>query len=800
MLFSFSDKRKIRLRGFAPKDPTQECTPHRMYDSSTRPANKCFILVIFFQKVYNKLAYISGVFKKCFFKYIKNYKRSSQRRLDENGKNYYHTPPPPEKISAGKHEIIKIFSIRKKLTIIFGLLITLTVFIQGLIAIRIAQNAVTEKVEAHLQDKARSTAEIVDGKIIAFLNFIEGVSRSSILRDPSAAYAEKMNFLKAEASFNPRIDVFYLTDSQGTAYFSDGQILKIADRKWFKTAILGKLFVSEPYVSRLDNRLVNTLAVPIYDDNKNIIGVLAADTEGVRLSQDINYITVGETGYCFILGLTGTTIAHKNIELVTKQDNFQENAKTDASFASIAAFAKTVTDKEEVVGYYNFRDEDNIAASAVIQTTGWKVIVRAPLQEFLGTVTTLKRLMILIGLIMTVTTVIFIYLIARKMVQPVQKTINALKDIAHGEGDLTVRLPLIGRDEITELSEYFNRTIEKIGLSIKAVNNNALLMQKIGDELASNMDETAGTVNQISGNVENAKQKTLSQASSVTQTASTIEEIIRTIKQLDTNIEAQAASVAQSSSSIEQMTANISSITKTLEKTDDAIKSLADATGKGKAILVNSNDVTRKIAEESGSLMEASSVIQHIASQTNLLAMNAAIEAAHAGEAGKGFAVVADEIRKLAEESAGQGKTITATLKTLSSEIESLSSSAKTVEEEFNIIFSLSAEVKDMSTRLTEAMREQENGSKEVLHAIKNINGVTTAVNEGSAEMLKGGEEVAKEMTKLDELTRVIASSMNEMAAGSVQINNAIQEINGITHKNKQSIEGLVKEVKKFKV
>ena len=651
-----------------------------------------------------------------------------------------------------------------------------------------------------MQDKARATAEIVDGKIIAFLNFIEGVSRSSILRDPSAAYAEKMNFLKAEASFNPRIDVFYLTDSQGTAYFSDGQILKIADRKWFKTAISGKLFVSEPYVSRLDNRLVNTLAVPIYDDSKNIIGVLAADTEGVRLSQNINYITVGETGYCFILGLTGTTIAHKNIELVTKQDNFQENAKTDASFASIAAFAKTVTDKEEVVGYYNFRDEDNIAASAVIQTTGWKVIVRAPLQEFLGTVTTLKRLMILIGFIMTVTTVIFIYLIARKMVQPVQKTINALKDIAHGEGDLTVRLPLIGRDEITELSEYFNRTIEKIGLSIKAVNNNALLMQKIGDELASNMDETAGAVNQISGNVENAKQKTLSQASSVTQTASTIEEIIRTIKQLDTNIEAQAASVAQSSSSIEQMTANISSITKTLEKTDDAIKSLADATGKGKAILVNSNDVTRKIAEESGSLMEASSVIQHIASQTNLLAMNAAIEAAHAGEAGKGFAVVADEIRKLAEESAGQGKTITATLKTLSSEIESLSSSAKTVEEEFNIIFSLSAEVKDMSTRLTEAMREQENGSKEVLHAIKNINGVTTAVNEGSAEMLKGGEEVAKEMTKLDELTRVIASSMNEMAAGSVQINNAIQEINGITHKNKQSIEGLVKEVKKFKV
>ena len=417
----------------------------------------------------------------------------------------------------------------------------------------------------------------------------------------------------------------------------------------------------------------------------------------------------------------------------------------------------------------------------------------------MGTVSTLRRSLYTLGVIILVVALTIVYFVARTMVKPVQTAVNALKNIAQGEGDLTVRLPLIGNDEVTDLSVYFNETIAKISASIQAVGANSAAMEEIGNELASNMTETASAVNEISANIEGVKQQTMTQAASVTETAATVEEIVRTIKQLNIGIETQAASVAQSSSSVEEMVANIASIGQTLGRTDEAIKSLTLATGDGKATLVNSNTVTQKIAEESGSLLEASSVIQHIASQTNLLAMNAAIEAAHAGEAGKGFAVVADEIRKLAEDSATQGKTITATLKTLSGEIAMLSASSKTVEEKFNAIFMLAEQVKDMSARLTESMREQENGSKEVLIAIKNINMVTTEVQAGSDEMLKGGESVAEEMSKLDDLTRIITDSMNEMAAGAVQINNAVQEVSEITQKNKRSIENLAAEVSKFK-
>ena len=562
-------------------------------------------------------------------------------------------------------------------------------------------------------------------------------------------------------------------------------------RSWYQGC---KNSASDQVLSDLYISSANELSIEITNKIKEetrFKGVFSTSVDLSYLQTLVKSRNIGSGGYMFIADKTGIVIAHPQDEHVIGQ-SFETLGQDLSELLTTMdrPLEKTVNGVPYIFQSHRSADRNiDWMYIAVIEKREYESIAGAMLWNLMLTVAGILLFALGVG-----------YLVAAYFLHPLKRIIGVLYDIAQGEGDLTVRLPISGAAEIAKIGDYFNQTFEKIRHAIQTAKHNATIMKTIGDELVSNMTETADAVHQISANIDGVKQQTITQAASVTETAATIEEIVRTIKQLNTSIETQTTSIAQSSSSVEQMVANIASMGQTLGKTDEVIKKLTGATGDGKAMLITSNTVTQKIAEESGSLMEASSVIQHIASQTNLLAMNAAIEAAHAGEAGKGFAVVADEIRKLAEDSATQGKTITATLKTLSGEIETLSVSSKTVEEKFNEIYTLAAQVKDMSTRLTETMREQENGSKEVLTAIKSINTVTIEVHAGSEEMLIGGEGVAEEMQKLDSLTHVITESMNEMAAGAGQINNAVQEVSEITQKNKRSIENMAAEMGKFKV
>ena len=320
------------------------------------------------------------------------------------------------------------------------------------------------------------------------------------------------------------------------------------------------------------------------------------------------------------------------------------------------------------------------------------------------------------------------------------------------------------------------------------------------DDLVSNMDSTKNNVSNITESIQKIKLEIENQSAGVQESNSSIEQIMGNIRSLNKSIEAQAAGVTQSSAAVEEMVANIASVSQILEKNTEVVNLLTEASDKGQQQVKIAVDTAEGVLQQSAGILQASSIIQNIASRTNLLAMNAAIESAHAGEAGKGFAVVAEEIRKLAEQSSSQSKSIDENLHSLSEAISHITVDIGHVKVAFENIYELSQKVRDQESVIANAMEEQNAGNQQVLEAMRAISDTTTEVKNGSTEMLVGGEQILKEMQALSEITTNISVTMNQITNFSQHITDAVAVTTASTNSTKESLTGLLNELDSFKL
>ena len=393
---------------------------------------------------------------------------------------------------------------------------------------------------------------------------------------------------------------------------------------------------------------------------------------------------------------------------------------------------------------------------------------------------------------------LFIIFLNTAVLRPIVKTSKIFAYLKRY--DLTKHIEVRSFNEIGKMQTDFNETVGNLRDLIFAIQNNNEALSFVGHELSAQMTETASAVYEISTNIENVKKQVLTQSNSVIEIGSSLQAMMRTIEKLDKHIDLQTEAVDNSLNSVEHMLHGIKTVNGNIEQNIHILDALNQATAHGKTVVAESVELSKAVDDSSGVLLETSTVIQNIAAQTNLLAMNAAIEASHAGEAGRGFAVVAGEIRKLAEESSAQGKNITVILQDLKGKIQRVTDSAEAIETQFDMIFDLVAKTKDQEQAVRTAMSDQKTDNEHIVQVMEKIGSITHEVQKVSQEMLKGSKAVGAEMSILANMSDAIACSMHEMASGAVQINNAVQEVSGITQKNKQSIENLAQEVSKFKV
>lgn len=648
------------------------------------------------------------------------------------------------------------------------------------------KSKIKKDTEQNCYSLTESYAEAISAKIIQNCAQLTGYCISDEIKSNDINVISK--FLTENRSMRPN-DCEYVgyVNLEGTMVSDSGNMSNVYDTDYYR-AIFWKRhreFASTSIVSKLNGRTTIFICkAPLVDGNVNGF-VVSSVSAGIVQEAFENFNSY-----------KGKAVLTCGEDFIASSDNRKDGydiLMSDYYLLSEDGYGKWVRMND---------GQEYFISSFKVEASNWDLNFIVSKEEIMNLGKTITVMQVQTTIVNGLMIIALIVLIIGVSLRPLKRVSVSIDEIASGNADLSKRIILKGkhRDEVGRVVDGFNVFTAKLQSIIRSLKKSKENLSHSGNELVSSLDSTSNAISKIVANIDNVGHSIEFQTSSVEETTETINQISSNIGTLNKMVEEQVASVTQASTSVEEMLSNINFVNKAVFAMSNSFDKLNKTSSDGISKQNIVYELIKTVESESQILVQANMIISNIAYQTNLLAMNAAIEAAHAGESGKGFTVVADEIRKLSETSSVQTKSIGRQLKMITETISNVVSTSKDAQETLTTVFNEIVQTDRLVQEINGAMHEQEEGSKQIISALKHMNISTTNVSNASIEMSEGTSRIIDEVNALKFTSQTMKEAMDEMYSNAKLIDTTGRNLSTLSEKVSGSIEEIGTQVDQFKI